>query len=99
MSKKTLGLIIILLILTIVLVFVAISTKQQSPTTPTTPQKKTTPTPTLVPGKTSLILSPNPLTVGQGSTGTLSVMIDTGGDKVRAVQLEIAYDPDRKSVV
>lgn len=97
MSKKTLGLILILLILTIVLIFVAISTKQQSslPSSPTTSQSSVTPTPTVIPGRTSLSISPNPITLGTaGSTSaTVDVLIDTGGDQVRSVQLEIAYDP------
>jgi hypothetical protein len=93
MSKKTLGLIIILLLLTIVLVFVAISTKQQpSTTTPSTPGKPTA-TPTPVTGHTTLMLSPNPVTASRGVPTTVNVMIDSHGDSVRAVQLEIAYDP------
>jgi len=48
-----------------------------------------------VPGHTTLSLSPNPITPGGAgsSSATVEVMIDTGGDKVRSVQLEIAYDP------
>ncbi|CAN5199546.1 hypothetical protein BH09PAT1_BH09PAT1_5720 [soil metagenome] len=95
MSKKTLGLILILLALTVILIFVAISTKQQTPTQPTSNSQTLTPTPTLAPGHTSLSLSPDPVTItGAGSnSATVNVLIDTGGDQVRSVQLEIAYDP------
>jgi hypothetical protein len=95
MSKKTLGLIIVLLILTIVLVFVALSTKQQQSQTTTTPGATAKPsnTPTPVAGHTILSMSPNPVTAGRGVPSTVNVMIDTQGDSVRAIQLEIAYDP------
>lgn len=93
MSKKTLGLIVILLILTVVLVFVALSTKQSSQPAPTTTSQAPSPTPTLVPGRTSLSLSPDPIQVSPSGSATVNVMIDTGGDQVRSVQLEIAYDP------
>lgn len=96
MSKKTLGLIIVLLLLTITLVVVALRTKQAtSPTTNQTATPTATPTP-LPPGHTSLMLSPNPVyptATGTTSATTVDVLIDTGGDEVRSVQLEIAYDP------
>lgn len=100
MSKKTLSLIIILLILTIVLVLVAISTKDSSLTlkdnsTSTTAVTKK-PTPTIAPAHTILSMSPNPVSptgIGSKSASTVKVQIDTGGDSVTAVQLEIAYDP------
>lgn len=101
MSRKTLSLIIILLILTIVLVIVAVTTKDPVITpdgmksaTPTTSAEK--PSPTTVPAHTLLRLSPNPVTpptAGTTSATTVTVEIDTDGDNVRGVQLEIAYDP------
>ncbi len=92
MSKKTLGLIIVLLILTIILVFVALSTKQQTQTT-TPPANKAAATPTPVAGHTILSMSPNPVTAMRGTPSTANILIDTKGDSVRAIQLEIAYDP------
>lgn len=95
MSKKTLGLILALLVLTIVLVVVAITNKPSSsqPTQQAT-RKVATPTPTPpVPGHTTLTLSPNPVTPLVGAPTIVNVTIDTGGDEVRSVQLEIAYDP------
>ena len=38
-------------------------------------------------------MSPNPVTAQRGAPSTVNVMIDTKGDSVRAIQLEIAYDP------
>ncbi|MBI5045208.1 MAG: hypothetical protein HZC02_04740 [Candidatus Levybacteria bacterium] len=92
MSRKTLGLIIVLLILTIILVMVAILTKPQKPQQISTTDPTPTPTP-LVPGRTSLSLTPNPLSVSGSTSSTLDIAIDTGGNEVRSVQLEIAYDP------
>jgi len=94
MSKKTLGLIVLLLILTIVLVVVALNTKRTSTPPTQTTKPSATPSP-LAPGHASLTLSPNPVYPATGSTSatTVDVLIDTGGDNVRSVQLEIAYDP------
>lgn len=92
MSRKTLGLIIVLLILTIILVFVALSTRQQQSQTTTTSSTPST-TPTSVAGHTMLSMSPNPVTAQRGAPSTVNILIDTQGDSVRAIQLEIAYDP------
>lgn len=95
MSKKTLALIITLIILTVVLLIVAFTTQNQQ-TTPQ-PQGQTqetiTPTPTPI-GHTTLMLTNGTTQVsGSTSANTVNVMIDTHGDQVTAVQLEIAYDP------
>ena len=92
MSKKTLGLIVILLFLTIILVFVAVSTNQKSKTTPPNPTT-TSASPTPVAGHTILSMSPNPVMAQRGVPVTTDIFIDTQGDSVRAIQLEIAYDP------
>lgn len=91
MPKRTLGLIIALLILTIILVIVALKTKNQPSTTTQTTQSAATPTP--VAGHTILSMSPNPVDTRPGLPSTVEVMIDTHGDSVSAIQLEIAYDP------
>lgn len=92
MSRKTISLILVLLILTVVLVAVAIIAKPQTSQQISTNEPTPTPTP-LVAGKTSLALTPNPLMVTASTPSTLDVTIDTGGNNVRSVQLEIAYDP------
>lgn len=95
MSKKTIGLIVILLILTIVLVVVALMTRPTGTSNQQETSTAASPTP-FPPGHTSLSLSPNPVYpsgVGSTSATTVDVLIDTGGDEVRSVQLEIAYDP------
>lgn len=96
MSKKTLSLILTLLVLTIILVWVAISAnKTQDPRlsdsnggTNVTPTKK-------IEGNTILSMSPNPSlpTTSSTSARTVNVNIDTKGDTITAVQLEIAYNP------
>ncbi len=92
MSRKTISLIVVLLILTIVLVAVAILAKPQTSQQISIDEPTPTPTP-LVPGRTSLTLTPDPLTVTASAPSTLDIIINTGGNNVRSVQLEIAYDP------
>lgn len=94
MSKKTLVLILTLLALTIVLVVVAVTNRPSTPSVQQSQQRVATPTPTPpVPGHTTLSLSPSPVTPLPGTPTIVNVLIDTGGDEVRSVQLEIAYDP------
>ncbi|HVZ58461.1 MAG TPA: cohesin domain-containing protein [Patescibacteria group bacterium] len=91
MPRKTLALILILLALTILLVVVSLTTKQGVPTqAPVHPTATPTPLP---PGHTSLMFSPSPVTLTKNQQTQVNVMIDTGGDEVRSVELEIAYDP------
>lgn len=95
MSKKTLALILLLLVLTIVLVIVALITRQQTSLPPQSLAPTATPKPLSL-GHTSLMILPNPVytsSTGTSSATTVDVVIDTGGDQVRSVQLEIAYDP------
>lgn len=49
-----------------------------------------TPTPSV---QTTLSFSPNPLVIASPS-GTLEISIDTGTNKVNAVQIELSYDPN-----
>lgn len=89
MSKRTLALIIVLLIVTGVLIAVAV-TNPQPPSPSNVPQAtKVLPTPA---AQTTLELSPNPLTLTAQSE-TINVEIDSGNNKVTAVQLELSYDP------
>lgn len=92
MPKKTLALISGLVIVTVILFVVALRTsKQQAPQNITTQAQIPTPTPVAM---TTLSFAPNPITVAPGGQGTVSVNINTSLNKVTAVQLEIAYDPN-----
>src|SRR6476659_7177711 len=98
MNKKTLALIVGLFLVTCGLLYLALRTPPyQKPTT-----KAPTPTPLSVNAHTLLTLSPVSATEssllvasGQAKTTqyTLAVGIDTGGNMVNSVQLELAYDP------
>lgn len=44
--------------------------------------------------KSTLNISPNPVTILPGQSGTVAVNIDTSNNEVTAIQLEIAYDPN-----
>jgi hypothetical protein len=98
MAKKTLALIVTLLVLTVVLLAVALysnsATKQPAQQSKQNQAQSNQPTPTPF-AHTVLSLSPNPVTPAAGSSSatTVNVTIDTQGDDVNAVQLEIAYDP------
>ncbi|MDQ5900547.1 MAG: Cohesin protein [Patescibacteria group bacterium] len=97
MSKKTLALILVLLGLTIVLVVIAVMTRtpKTTPAMPDSTTVETTGTPTPIVGNTVLSMTPNPVTAAQtgSAAATAEVLINTNGDLVTAVQLEIAYDP------
>ena len=90
MSKKTIGLIIGLLVTTGLLLFVALSAKQPTQSRQTTIGNQPTPTPV---EQSTLTLSPNPASLTTATTGTVDVMIETGANEVKAVQLELSYDP------
>lgn len=98
MAKKTLALIIILLVLTVVLLAVALysntSTSKQPAQQKQEQAQSNQPTPTPF-AHTLLSLSPNPVIppAGSSSATTVNVNVDTQGDDINAVQLEIAYDP------
>lgn len=91
MSKRTLALIIVLAIVTVVLIFVALSPKQE--------QQEGTPRilPTVTPSAQSILeIGPNPLVTSTQSV-TADVMVDSGENKVTAVQLELSFDPTKIS--
>lgn len=91
MSKRTLSLIGFLIIITAILLIIALSPKTTSPT-PTVTASPTPSTSPKVVGNTTISLYPNPL-VTSSNSASLDVLIDSGGDKVTAVQVEISYDP------
>lgn len=93
MSKKTIGLIVGLLVTTVVLLFVALSAKQPVSPQATTVTQEERPAPTPV-AHTMLMLSPDTVQIGANGSGSVDVMIDTGGNQINAIQLEVAYDPE-----
>ena len=95
MPRKTLALISGLVIVTVVLFVIALNSGKK-PTTPPASQDQqpvTQVTPE-TPAHSVLTLSPNPVTVAAGKTGTVDVNIDPSDNQVTAVQLELAYDPN-----
>ncbi len=90
MSKRTIALIALLIVATGFLLALAI-----------TPQKPTTTTQSLSPTKIPAIaesilsISPNPLvlTTGTAKQGSVNIELNSGKNKVTAVQLELSYDP------
>lgn len=94
MSQKTVGLIIALILVTGILVYTAVAPKQPAPTG--TPAK--TQTAPAVLAQTTLALSPSLLSLSSNS-GSLNVVIDSGSNKITAVQLELSYDPKMLSAL
>lgn len=97
MPKRTLILIGVLIVITIGLLILALSAQKGKQTIPTT-QQSTGSSPSPVIPHTVLSFSPNTVSMSSQSA-TLAVAIDTGGDKVTAIQLELQYDPAAISVV
>lgn len=92
MSKRTILLIVVLIVVTVGLFVIALlSINKQTPpqinTTGSTPT--VTPTP---PAHTILALDPTTVTMAS-SSGSINVTINTNGDNITAVQLELQYDP------
>ncbi len=87
MSKRTLGLILILVLVTGVLFSVALF-----PQKPVSPTQNSIALPSVSPAQTNLFLSPNPLIISSPSA-SVDLNIDTKENKVTAVQLELSYDP------
>lgn len=88
MSKRTIALILFLFLITAILV-----AKALAPAKPiVTPPVATQPTPTPIIGHTKLTFSPNPV-FAQSGAGSVDVNVDSGGDKLTGVQLEMKYNP------
>lgn len=99
MPKKTLILVIALVFITIVLFVIALQSSNnpqmvQAPSPTQSAEMQAVNVPTEVPKNTVLTLNPSNIQVVSGTRGSADVNIDTGGDEVTAVQLEIAYDPN-----
>lgn len=101
MSKKTLALIFGLCAITILLLYVALTQKRMLPQSipQPTPNSITSASPTSAPAETILSLSPNPLTVSANTDATLDVTINSNGQKITAVQLEMTYDQKVVTIV
>ncbi|HEX8932382.1 MAG TPA: cohesin domain-containing protein [Patescibacteria group bacterium] len=92
MPRKTLLLLIGLVLVTIVLFFIALKTgQQQNQQQATAPQLSVQPT--LSEAHSVLAMSPNPVQLMPGQTGSVAVTIDPSDNQVTAVQLELMYDP------
>lgn len=94
MPKRTVTLILALILIAGGLVFLALSAippKQDS--------LKTSNVPTQVPfAHTTLSLSPNPAVSTQTANIPIAVMIDSNGDKVSGVQLELSFNPKELTI-
>lgn len=88
MPKQTLVFVTFLIAVTFVLLGLAVYTQKSSVPTPVTKQQ-TSPSY----AHTSLRLTPPVNTPSLPNTYSTDVSIETGGDKVTAVQLELLYDP------
>ena len=89
-SKKTLGLIIGLFIVTGILLYMAIAPtlKTNKPGT----RQVIVPTPTSA-AQSVLAFTPSSVTASPGVPSTVAIELTTGDNNVRAVQLELTYDP------
>lgn len=94
MPKRTITLILALILIAGGLVFLALSTTQPKQSLPTSN------IPTQVPfAHTTLTLSPNPAVSTATANTPIAVMIDSHGDKVSAVQLELSFNPQELTIV
>ncbi len=87
---RTIALIIGLFFVTAFLLYIALAPGKNS--APKKVAQPITPKPTKVMGHTLLSLSPRNAVISSYS-GSLDVLIDSHGDKVTGVQLDISYDP------
>lgn len=86
MSKRTLGLILLLFFVTAGLLYLALQPTQQQKT-----QTAVQPTPTPA-ASTTFSFVPNPLILSS-SSGSVDIMVNTESNKLTAAQFEIQYDP------
>lgn len=90
MPRKTFLLIAFLTFITFALVYLAVS-ERQTPKTENLEQNTNSSLP-----QTTLSISSNPTSYSSGSATfyETNVIIDTGSNKIRSVQLELSFDPD-----
>lgn len=99
MPKKTLALVVALVFITIVLFIIALQSSNnqevmQAPSPTIVTDTQSTDKQDATPKNTVLTLNPKNIEVMPGMRGSADINIDTAGDEVTAVQLEIAYDPN-----
>ncbi|MFH1833356.1 MAG: cohesin domain-containing protein [Candidatus Levyibacteriota bacterium] len=94
MSKRTIGLILVLIIVSGLLVFFALDLQKSQ--APKEVVKIPSPTPTPV-AQTIISLSPNPLIISS-SSATINVDVDSKENNLIVVQLELSFDPKMISV-
>lgn len=93
MPKKTIALIIGLVLVTIILFVIALNnTNQKANPQPGNEQMGQKPEPSSV-AHTVLTMSPASVSVVPGKQNSLDVIMNTSGNAVTAVQLELQYDP------
>ena len=95
MSKRTIGLIVALFVITIILLAIALESNVQI-------TKKTAMTPSPTPYATSVLsFTSNTLYFTRGITAplTLGIQLNTGGNDVTGVQLELSYEPSAFSSI
>jgi hypothetical protein len=90
-SRKTLGLIIGLFIVTGILLYMAIAPTLKT-TKPGTTKQTIVPTPTSA-AQSILSFTPSSINALAGVPSTVAIELTTGDNNVRAVQLELSYDP------
>lgn len=94
MSKRTLGLILVLIIVSAALVFFALNSQKSQ--APKQVVKIPSPTPTPI-AQTLITLLPNPLIISS-SSATIDVHVDSKENNLIVVQLELGFDPKMISV-
>lgn len=94
MSKRTLTLIVGLIVVILILVLIAVTPREAVAPKPT-PSLQPTPTPFAA---SSMYLSPNPILLASPS-GSFDITIDTGINRVTAVQFKLSYEPTTLSNV
>ncbi len=95
MPKKTTILIVILLLFTVGLVYIAIRTENQSPPDITeAPASEEDIIPTINP-QTDISFSPSSIDTSTATTAAhiVDVMVDTNGQNISGVELQLSYDP------
>ncbi|MEK7092580.1 MAG: cohesin domain-containing protein [Patescibacteria group bacterium] len=91
MPKKTLFLILTLTLIASGLLYIALSSKtNENSTLPPLINRQVTPIPD---SQTTLSINPATLTASQATSSSVMVDINTGSNKVTAVQIELTYDP------
>lgn len=93
MSIRTLLLIIFLGVITTILLWVAFTTQPQKQNTTISQKPLASLTPTPTPAKATLIFLPNSVSLSASQSASFDIQLDSAGNTVTSVQLEISYNP------